>query len=119
MGKMLESQGYNVVFSNFEGELLAIRDRHLKNLNECDGTIIYYGNNNQNWVKSKLIDSVKALGMGRIKGSNPTAIIVDSEKQVELDLYFDKDKLMYLKNEKVTKETFKPFLSRLESKSWE
>jgi hypothetical protein len=119
IGKMLESQGYSVVFSNFEGELLTIRNRHLKNLNECDGTIIYYGNNNQNWVKSKLIDSVKALGMGRIKGSNPTAIIVDSEKQIDLDLYFETDKLMYLKNDKVTKETFEPFLSRLESKSWE
>ncbi|MBR9997604.1 MAG: hypothetical protein KFF73_01475 [Cyclobacteriaceae bacterium] len=115
IGKLLESQGYSVVFSNFEGELLTIRDQHLKNLNECDGTIIYYGNNNQNWVKSKLIDSVKALGMGRMKGINPTAIIVDSEKQIDLELYFDSDKLMYLKNEKVSKETFKPFFSKLEN----
>jgi hypothetical protein len=119
IGKLLEKEGYNVVYSNFEGELLAIRDRHLKNLNECDGTIIYYGNNSENWVKSKLFDSVKALGMGRIKGSNPTAIIVDSEKKIDLDLYFDTDKLMYLKQEKVTKESFKPFLSRIENKSWE
>lgn len=119
IGNLLENQGYSVVYSNFEGELLTIRNRHLKNLNECDGTVIYYGNNNQNWVKSKLIDSVKALGMGRIKGSNPTAIIVDSEKEIELDSYFDSEKLMYLKQDKVTKETFKPFLSRLENKSWE
>jgi hypothetical protein len=119
MGKLLESQGYNVVFSNFEGELLTIRNRHLKNLNECDGTVIYYGNNNQNWIKSKLIDSVKALGLGRIKGKNLTAIIVDSDKKVELDLNIDTNKLMYLTKDKVTKETFKPFLSRLEDKSWE
>ena len=119
IGKLLEREGYDVVFSNFDGELLTIRDRHLKNLNECDGTIIYYGNNSENWVKSKLFDSVKALGMGRIKGSNPTAIIVDSEKKIDLDLYFDTDKLMYLKQEKVTKESFKPFLSRIENKSWE
>jgi hypothetical protein len=115
IGKLLENQGYHVVFSNFEGELLTIRDRHLKNLNECDGTIIYYGNNNQNWVRSKLIDSVKSLGMGRMKGSNPTAIIVDSEKHIDLDLYFDKEKLMYLKNDQVSKEAFKPFFSRLEN----
>ena len=115
IGKLLEGQGYMVVFSDFEGELLAIRDRHIKNLNECDGTIIYYGNNNQNWVKSKLIDSIKSLGMGRIRESNPTAIIVDSERQIDFDLYFDTEKLLYLKNDEVSKDSFKPFFSRLEN----
>lgn len=119
ISKLLKDQGYDVVFSNFEGELLSIRDVHFKNLNECNGTLIYYGNNSENWVKSKLFDSVKALGMGRIKGSNPTAIIVDSEKKINLDLYIDTDKLMYLKNDNLTKETFKPFLSRLDNTSWE
>lgn len=110
----LENQGYEVVFSNFDGEVLQIRDNHLRNLKECDGTLIYYGKNNQNWVKSKLFDSVKALGMGRSKDKNPTAIIVDSTKKVDLDLHFGKENLILLKSKKINKNTFKSFLNQLE-----
>jgi len=110
----LEGKGFEVIFSNFDGELLQIRDRHIKNLQECDGTLIYYGKNNENWVKSKLFDSVKALGLGRSKDKNPTAIIVDSNKKVDLDLYFDMENLILLKNQKVNKSSFKSFLNQLE-----
>ena len=114
IGDFLENQGYEVIFSNFDGELLQIRDRHIKNLQECDGTLIYYGNNNENWVKSKLFDSVKALGLGRNKEKNPTAIIVDSDKKVDLDLYYDMENLIVLKNQKVNKSSFKSFFNQLE-----
>lgn len=110
----LKDQGYEVIFSNFDGELLQIRDSHLRNLQVCDGTLIYYGNNNENWVKSKLFDSVKSLGLGRNKDKNPTAIIVDANKKVDLDLYFGKDNLILLKNQKVNKSSFKSFLNQLE-----
>jgi hypothetical protein len=110
----LEDKGFEVRFSNFEGELLHIRDTHLQNLKECDGTLIYYGKNNKNWVKSKLFDSVKALGLGRSKEKNPTAIIVDSNKKVDLDLYFDRDNLILFRNQKVNKSSFKSFLNQLD-----
>ena len=113
IGDFLENQGFEVIFSNFDGELLQIRDNHIRNLQECDGTLIYYGKNNENWVKSKLFDSVKALGLGRNKDKNPTAIIVDSNKKVDLDLYFDMDNLILLKNQKVNKNSFKSFFNQL------
>ena len=75
---------------------------------------IYHGKNNENWVKSKLFDSVKALGLGRKKDKNPTAVIVDSNKKVDLDLYFNKDNLILLKNQKVNKNSFKSFLNQLD-----
>jgi hypothetical protein len=114
ISEFLENKGFEVKFSNFDGELLQIRDTHLQNLKECDGTLIYYGKNNENWVKSKLFDSVKALGLGRSKDKNPTAIIVDSNKKVDLDLYFDKDNLILFKNQRVNKSSFKSFLNQLE-----
>jgi hypothetical protein len=114
ISKFLEGKGYQVKFSNFDGELLQIRNNHMKNLKECDGTLIYYGNNSENWVKSKLFDSVKALGLGRSKDKNPTAIIVDSNKKVDLDLHFDTNNLVLLKNKKVNKNSFKSFLNQLE-----
>ena len=114
ISNFLKDQGYRVILSNFDGEILQIRDKHIQNLRECDGTLIYHGKNNENWVKSKLFDSVKALGLGRSKGKNPTAIIVDSNKKVDLDLYFDKDNLILFKNQKVNKSSFKSFLNQLD-----
>ncbi len=114
ISNFLKEQGFNVILSNFDGEILQIRDKHLKNLKECDGTLIYHGRNNENWVKSKLFDSVKALGLGRSKDKNPTAVIVDSNKKVDLDLYFNKDNLILLKNQKVNKSSFKSFLNQLD-----
>jgi hypothetical protein len=114
ISEFLEDKGFEVRFSNFDGELLEIRDTHIQNLKECDGTLIYYGKNNENWVKSKLFDSVKALGLGRSKDKNPTAVIVDSNKKVDLDLYFDKDNLILFRNQKVNKSSFKSFLNQLE-----
>jgi hypothetical protein len=114
ISNFLKEQGYKVILSNFDGEILQIRDKHLKNLKECDGTLIYHGKNNENWVKSKLFDSVKALGLGRSKDKNPTAVIVDSNKKVDLDLYFNKDNLILLKNQKVNKSSFKSFLNQLD-----
>ncbi len=113
IGELLEEEGYEIVYSNFEGELIKIRDQHNRHLKECDGTLIYYGNNSENWVKSKLFDSVKAMGMGREKDKNPTAVIVDSNKKVDLDLYLDSDKLILYKGKQITKEAFKSFLSQL------
>ena len=114
IGNFLKDQGFKVILSNFDGEILQIRDKHIENLKECDGTLIYHGKNNENWVKSKLFDSVKALGLGRSKGKNPTAVIVDSNKKVDLDLYFNKDNLILFKNQKINKSSFKSFLNQLD-----
>jgi len=110
----LEEKGYKVKYSNFDGPILQLRDDHIKNLKECDGTLIYHGKNNENWVKSKLFDSVKSLGLGRNKEKNPTAIIVDSNKKIDLDLYFDRENLIVFKDQKVNKTAFKSFLNQLE-----
>lgn len=111
---LLEKEGYHVVLSDFDGELMHIRNMHNKNLKECDGTLIYYGNNNENWVKSKIFDSFKALGFGRKNAHNPTAVIVDANKKVDLDRYFQNGKLILFKKNQVSRESFEPFLSQLE-----
>lgn len=117
IGNILENQGFNVVYSSFEGELLQIRQDHTKNLRECDGTLIFYGNNSKNWVKSKLFDSIKSLGLGREKATNPTAIIVDSEKKIDIDLQIDKEGVFLLENNKLNKASFEPFIDKLRADS--
>src|SRR5690606_28442474 len=60
--KFLNDNGFDVISSNFEGSPDEIRNRHMQNLRQCDGTLIYFSGDNSNWMKSKLLDISKALG---------------------------------------------------------
>ena len=114
IGGFLQDYGFDVIFSNFEGEFLKIRDIHHRNLLSCDGTIIYYGDNDSNWVKSKLFDRMKAMGLGRENTSNPTAIVVNDEKKLNDTLTIEKDALILIKQGEITKESIQPFIARVE-----
>jgi hypothetical protein len=114
IGSFLQDYGFDVIFSNFEGEFLKIRDIHHRNLLNCDGTIIYYGDNDSNWVKSKLLDRMKAMGLGRENAKNPTAIVVNDEKKLNDTLTIEKDALILIKQGDITKESIQPFISRVE-----
>jgi len=111
---LLEESGFDVVFSNFEGEFLKIRDQHNQHLLNCDGTIIYSVNSDINWVKSKILDRLKALGMGRENTRNPTAIVLDSNKILDDSLSIQKDDLILMKEGDITRESIQPFISQVE-----
>jgi hypothetical protein len=114
IGNLLQEYGFDVIFSNFEGEFLKIRDLHHRNLLNCDGTIIYSGSNDPNWIKSKLLDRQKTLGMGRQSSKNPTAIVIDNDKMLEDSLTIKKDALILIKEGEFTKETIDPFIAQVE-----
>ncbi len=114
IGEFLQEYGFDVIFSNFEGEFLKIRDIHHKNLLSCDGTVIYYGDNDANWIKSKLLDRMKAMGLGRENTSNPTAIVVNDKKKIDDTLTIEKDALILIKEGDITKESIQPFINKVE-----
>jgi len=65
--EVMEKSGFTVLVPDYEGELLELRQKHINNLKNLDGAIIYKGNVNEQWVRMKALDLLKAPGFGRKK----------------------------------------------------
>lgn len=65
--EVLEKSGFKVLLPEFEGELLEVRQKHIENLKNFDAAIIYKGKVNEQWVRMKALDLLKAPGFGRKK----------------------------------------------------
>ncbi|PYS22177.1 MAG: hypothetical protein DMF72_14525 [Acidobacteria bacterium] len=74
----LFDQGFEVIRSINEGEQTLISQYHRENLLECDATLIFYGNGNELWLRSKLWDLQKAPGWGRARPMKAKAVYVSA-----------------------------------------
>ena len=61
----LFNNGIEVVLPIFEGDESQIREDHIENLKNCTGVIIFYGNGNELWLRTKMRDFIKINGYGR------------------------------------------------------
>jgi hypothetical protein len=73
--ELLEKSGYKVLMPAFEGELLDVRKKHIENLRNFDGAVIFKGKVNDQWVRMKVLDLLKAPGFGRKKPIKGKAIV--------------------------------------------
>jgi hypothetical protein len=73
--EVLEKSGFRVLIPQFEGELLEVRKKHIDNLRTFDAAIIYKGKVNEQWVRMKALDLLKAPGFGRKKPIIGKAIV--------------------------------------------
>ncbi|HEU5147927.1 MAG TPA: hypothetical protein VFT90_14475 [Chryseosolibacter sp.] len=73
--EVLEEAGFRVLVPEFEGELLELRKKHIDNLKAFDAAIIYKGKVNEQWVRMKALDLLKAPGFGRKKPIMGKAIL--------------------------------------------
>jgi hypothetical protein len=117
--KKLESflvdQGFKVLLPAFEGEVAEIRTVHQENLRRCDGSIIYYGDVNSEWIKTKLSDLLKAPGMGRSKPLRAKAIYMPDEKSIDRD-HFNKNKTLLLDDDgSLNPHHLAPFITQLKA----
>ncbi|HRG10240.1 MAG TPA: DUF4062 domain-containing protein [Cyclobacteriaceae bacterium] len=71
----IEKSGFKVLMPAFEGELLEVRKQHIENLRNFDGAIIFKGKVNDQWVRMKVLDLLKAPGFGRKKPIQGKAIV--------------------------------------------
>jgi len=87
---VLEKSGFKVLIPAFEGELLEVRKKHIDNLRNFDGAIIYKGKVNDQWVRMKILDLLKAPGFGRNKPIQGKALVgtgnIESYKNQNLTL---------------------------------
>lgn len=112
--KFLNDNGFDVISSNFEGSPDEIRNRHMQNLRQCDGTLIYFSGDNSNWMKSKLLDISKALGMEREKPMGPRAVIIDSEQKFDDFFKSKQDTLIFYNKGNFSTKALEPFLEKLQ-----
>ena len=88
--EVLEKSGFKVLVPAFEGELLEVRKKHIDNLRNFDGAIIFKGKVNDQWVRMKILDLLKAPGFGRNKPIQGKALVgtgnIDSFKNQNLTL---------------------------------
>jgi hypothetical protein len=75
---LIKRLGFSVLIPAFEGELLEVRQKHIENLRNLDGAIIYKGKVNDHWVRMKALDLMKAPGFGRKKPILGKAIVTPS-----------------------------------------
>jgi hypothetical protein len=83
----LEKSGYRVLIPAFEGELLEVRQKHIDNLRNFDAAIIYKGKVNEQWVRMKVLDLLKAPGFGRKKPIKGKAVFTTPGARIDLDAF--------------------------------
>ena len=83
----LENKGYRVLTPQFEGDLMNVRQHHIDNLRNFDTAIIYKGHVNDQWVRMKVLDLLKAPGFGRNKPIKGKAVLAATDKKVNLDAF--------------------------------
>lgn len=111
--EFLEKNGYKVINSNFKGNPDEIRTIHNDNLRKCDATLIYYGKENEGWIKTKQNDLLKSLGLGRDKPINPRAILINDKSRLAKSLGIDNGSLILQNHKKFKSEEIEPFLAKL------
>lgn len=108
--KFISKMGFTVLEPTFEGELLTLRQHHISNLRSFDAAIIYQGAVNDQWVRMKLLDLLKAPGFGRRKPIKGKVIISKKEEKIDVSAY-KSHKIMVIDGSKEdTLDSLKTFL---------
>ncbi len=81
--EILEKSGFKVLIPAFEGELLEVRKQHIDNLRNFDGAIIFKGKVNDQWVRMKVLDLLKAPGFGRKKPIKAKALLASGNPNLD------------------------------------
>ncbi|HAC25656.1 MAG TPA: hypothetical protein DCE81_12145 [Cytophagales bacterium] len=81
--EMIEKSGFKVLTPAFEGDLLDVRKKHIENLRSFDGAVIFKGKVNDQWVRMKVLDLLKAPGFGRRKPIQGKALVTEAGTNVE------------------------------------
>jgi hypothetical protein len=89
VSKELIKAGLNVMHPEFDENVLMLRKIHNEKLRLLDVGIIFKGKVNDNWVRMKLLDLLKAPGLGRSKPVLGKAVIGGMGVDMQQELYTD------------------------------
>ena len=108
---VLEKSGFKVLIPAFEGELLDVRKKHIDNLRNFDGAIIFKGKVNDQWVRMKILDLLKAPGFGRNKPIQGKALVGSGN----IDSYKNQNITVINSDSNKSMENLKNFLQEFKS----
>jgi len=112
--EVIEKSGFKVLTPAFTGELLDVRKQHIDNLRNFDGAIIFKGKVNDQWVRMKVLDLLKAPGFGRNKPIQGKAI-VNSNDTSNLDNFKNQNMTLISGDTNRSLEKLKSFLQEINS----
>jgi hypothetical protein len=110
---IIEKSGFNVLIPAFEGEWLELRQKHIENLLAFDAAIIFKGSSNEQWVRMKALDLLKAPGFGRKKPISAKAIIASSSSTQHREVYKNQNLRIIEADPHYSLESLKSFLQEL------
>ncbi len=112
--KFLVKCGLNVIEPDFDKNLLEIRKSHLEKLKQLDLAIVFQEKVNTNWVRMKLLDLLKAPGLGRVKPIVGKAIFAGKGIELSKDSFEDYEvELINAKDKKNSEEDILKFIKGL------
>jgi hypothetical protein len=113
--EVLEKSGFIVLVPEFEGELLDLRKKHIENLRTFDAAIIYKGKVNEQWVRMKALDLLKAPGFGRKKPIIGKAILTSPGSTMSVESFKGQNLRVIESDPSLTAESLKSFLQEFNS----
>jgi hypothetical protein len=108
--EVLEKHGFRVLTPQFEGELLEVRKKHIDNLRTFDAAIIYKGKVNEQWVRMKALDLLKAPGFGRKKPIMGKAIVTTPGSTLNVESFKSQNLRVIHTDPQHSSESIKSFI---------
>ncbi|MBY0424186.1 MAG: hypothetical protein K2Q22_00995, partial [Cytophagales bacterium] len=109
----LKGKNLDVKLPLFEGPLMDVRNNHISQLTTCDAAIIYADMVNDNWVQVKLLDLLKAPGLGRSYPLENKALYLGKKANVSDSLLNTFNVTLIQEPEYGTPETLANFLENI------
>jgi hypothetical protein len=113
--ELIERSGFSVLMPSFEGELLELRQKHIENLRNLDAAIIYKGKVNDQWVRMKALDLLKAPGFGRKKPIMGKAIFTAKGSHVNAESFKSQNLRVIDGDHQQSLESLKSFLQEFKA----
>jgi hypothetical protein len=107
----LQHEGIGVLLPEFPSEQNMLRAIHNENLRRCDGVLIVYGAVQEQWVRMKQQDLLRAAALGRKKNLSAKGVFLCSNK-TEGKLRFSAPDMMVINGFETT-ANLAPFIQRL------
>lgn len=113
--EVLENSGFRVLVPEFEGELLELRKKHIENLKNFDAAIIYKGKVNEQWVRMKALDLLKAPGFGRKKPIMGKAILTAPGSSMNIESFRNQNLQVIESDPEMTAASLRSFIQEFNS----